>query len=156
MKRKKINKRKKKAFCLLCSAVMVTAILCARCMCCRCAVCSDCLTVRPFCLADCFRDWLRCPGVTPCRVCLAWLRLLWLSWLGCLCLRFSLAGMRKGSARFIPCRAFCVCSSMNFRRVWFPLLATPCPPVGVICRLFRLWRCCRDRLGLRADCFAVH
>lgn len=113
---------------MLCSAVMVTAILCARCMCCRCVVRSDCLTVRPFCLADCFRNWLRCPGVTPCRVCLVWLRLLWLSRLGCLCLLFSLVCcMRKGSARFIPCRAFCVCPSMNFRRVWFACVANPYP-----------------------------
>lgn len=126
---------------MLCSAVMVAAILCARRMYCRCAVCCDCLTVRPFCLADCFRDWLHCPSVTPCVVAVAWLS------------RLSLSRcMRKGSARFIPCRAFCVCPSMNFRRVWFPLLANPYPlplffgrcvvvgAVGFCCDVCRDWR----------------
>ena len=89
---------------MLCSAVIATAILCARRMCCRCAVCSDCLTVRPFSVRG---------GVV-----------VWLLWLS----RLSLSRcMRKGSARFIPCRAFCVCPSMNFRRVWFQLLANPYP-----------------------------
>lgn len=84
--------------------VIVRALLCCRCL----------LSV-PLRLSD---------GAPVLR---AWLRLLWLSRLGCLCLLFSLAGMRKGSARFILCRAFCVCPSMNFRRVWFPLLANPYP-----------------------------
>lgn len=71
MKRKKINKRKKKAFACyarrlwsrlyyaraVCVAVVLSAPTVLRC-------------VRSP-LADCFRDWLRCPGVTPCRVCLA-------------------------------------------------------------------------------------
>lgn len=57
--------------------------------------------------------------------------------LGCPCLRFSLVCcMRKGSARFIPCRAFCVCPSMNFRRIWFPLLANPYPLPPLGCRGF--------------------